>query len=168
MSVDSLRRVIAEGDRILLDTTVLIAFVDARDATHPVADYVLKELVATGRNPAAVSIVSVMELLVRPMRATPPRHRTMLAFLRSFPNLECVPIELEVAQEAAHVRASLRFATPDALIVGTGLATQVHHLITNDRSWHRKLAPIGERIGVVLASDHLPWSSPQLPAAPER
>ena len=158
MSVESLLGVIAEGDRILLDTTVLIAFLDAGDATHPVAGYLLNELVATGRNPGVVSMVSVMELLVRPMRASPPGHHTTLAFLRSFPNLDCVPIELEVAQAAAHLRASLRFGTPDALIVGTGLATQVHHLVTNDRNWGPKLAPMRERIGVVLASDHLPFA----------
>ncbi len=157
MSVDSFLGLVAEGDRILVDTTVLIAFIDARDATHPVADYLLKELVATGRNPAVVSMVSVMELLVRPMRATPPGHHTMLAFLRSFPNLECIPIELQVAQEAAHLRASLRFGTPDALIVGTGLAAQVRHLVTNDRDWAPRLAFMRQRIGVVLASDHLPF-----------
>jgi len=156
MPIESLVGVIADGDRILLDTTVLIAFLDAGDATHPVADSLLTELVASGRNPAVVSMVSVMELLVRPMRATPRGHHTILGFLRSFPNLVCVPVELEIAQEAAHLRASLRFGTPDALIVGTGLATQVHHLVTNDRDWVSKLAPMRERIGVVLASDYLP------------
>ena len=42
-----------------------------------------------------------------------------------------------------------------ALIVGTGIATQVRHLLTNDRAWSTRLAPLQPRIGVVLLSDHM-------------
>jgi hypothetical protein len=69
-----------------------------------------------------------------------------------------VPVELQVAQEAAHVRAWPRFSSPDALIVGAGLATRVHRFVTHDRAWVPELAPMHERIGVVPASDHLPRS----------
>ena len=98
-----------------------------------------------------------MEILVRPMRATPPGHHTVLAFLRSHPNLDCVPVDLHVAREAAHLRADKKFAPPDALIVGTGLATQVRHLVTNDHSWSSKLATMSVRIKVVQTSSHLPF-----------
>ena len=72
MSQASLLGAIGAGDRLLLDTTILAAYLDASDATHPVARYVLTELVATGRNPAVVSMITVMEILIRPLRATPP------------------------------------------------------------------------------------------------
>ncbi len=157
MSESSLFKAIAEGDRLLLDTTVLAAFFDRSDTTHPVAAHILKELVASGRNPAVVSMVTVMEILVRPMRATPPGHHTVLGFLRTYPNLTCVPVDLQVAQEAAHVRAAKRLALPDALIVATGLATQVHHLVTNDHDWSPKLKSISARISVVRTSSHLPF-----------
>ena len=157
MPESSLLGAIAEGDRLLLDTTVLAAFLDATDATHPVARHILAELVATGRNPAVVSMVAVMEILVRPIRATPPGHHTVLAFLRTHPNLTCVPIDLQVAQEAAHLRADKKLASPDALIVATGLATQVRHLVTNDHDWSRKLATMSSRIAVVRMSSHLPF-----------
>jgi hypothetical protein len=61
-----------------------------------------------------------------------------------------------VAQEAAHLRAAKRFAPPDALIVGTGLAAQVGVLVTNDRSWQRRLGEMLDRVRVVLTSEHLP------------
>lgn len=157
MTETSLLDAIADGDRLLLDTTILAAYLDATDATHPVARYVLGELVESGRNPGVVSMITVMEILVRPLRASPPGHHTVLAFLRGHPNLECVPVDLQVAQEAAHLRAADRFAPPDALIVGTGLAVQVRHLVTNDRDWTPKLARMAERIAVVQASDHLPF-----------
>jgi predicted nucleic acid-binding protein len=157
VSESSLLKVIAEGDRLLLDTTVLAAFFDANDATHPVAAYVLKELVASGRNPAVISMVTVMEILVRPMRSVPQGHHTVLGFLRTHPNLVCVPVDLQVAQDAAHLRAGQRFAPPDALIVGTGLATQVRHLVTNDHDWSAKLATMSPRISVVRTSSYLPF-----------
>lgn len=157
MSESSLLKVIAEGDRLLLDTTVLAAFFDANDATHPVAAYILKKLVATGRNPGVVSMVTVMEILVRPMRSVPSGHHTVLGFLRAHPNLACLPVDLQVAQDAAHLRADKRFAPPDALIVATGLAAQVRHLVTNDDHWSTKLATMSARISVVRTSSHLPF-----------
>jgi predicted nucleic acid-binding protein len=157
VSLSSLLQSIAEGDRLLLDTTVLAAFLDATDATHPVARHVVNELVASGRNPAVVSMVTVMEILVRPMRATPTGHHTVLAFLRTHPNLTCVPVDLQVAREAAQLRADRKLGPADALIVGTGLAAQVRHLITNDRDWSGKLAAMSSRIAVVQTSSHLPF-----------
>jgi predicted nucleic acid-binding protein len=158
VSEASLLRSIREGDRILLDTTVLAAYFDATDVTHPVARHVLDDLVANGRNPAVVSMITVMEILVRPLRASPPGHHTVLAFLRTHANLECIPVDLQVAQEAAHLRAAERFAPPDALIIGTGLACQVSHIVTNDHDWKSRLAKMTSRIGVVQTSDHLPFT----------
>lgn len=157
MSRSSLVDGIPDGDRLLLDTSVLAAYLDATDATHPVAVCVLKELVETARNPAVVSMVTVMELLVRPLRSSPPGHHTVLAFLRSHPNLEAVPVDLQIAQEAASIRATYKLAPPDALIIGTAIATQVGHLVTNDGTWKRKLSAISARIRVVQTADHLPF-----------
>jgi predicted nucleic acid-binding protein len=157
VSEASLTALVGAGDRLLLDTTVLAAFFDATDATHPIARHVLNEFVTSGRNPAVVSMITVMEILVRPLRASPPGHHTVLAFLRSHPNLECVPVDLQVAQEAAHLRAAKRFSPPDALIVGTGIATQVSILVTNDHNWTRKLEEMGDRIKVVQTSEQLPF-----------
>lgn len=157
MSLESLLHDLRDGDRILLDTTLLAAYLDATDAVHPVARHLLDELVASGRNPAVVSMVTVMEILVRPMRSIPPGHHTVLAFLRSHPHLTCVPVDLQVAQDAAHLRADRRLAPPDALIVATGLATQVRHLVTNDHAWSAKLASMAARVGVIRISDHLPF-----------
>ncbi len=119
MSRSSLLARIPAGDRLLLDTTVLAAYLDATDVTHPVAVCVLKDLVESGRNPAVVPLVTVMEILVRPLRQSPPGHRTVLAFLRSHANLEAVPVDLQVAQEAA-------IPTGDAQACPAGRADRRH------------------------------------------
>lgn len=145
----ALGRAIPAGNRLLLDTTTLAAYLDDIEPTHRVASHILDDLVGSGRNPAVVSMISVMEILVRPLRVTPTGHHTVLAFLRHHPNLEAVPLDLQMAQEAASLRATHRLSPPDALVVGTGVATQVAHLVTNDHAWAKKLAPISGRIGVV-------------------
>jgi predicted nucleic acid-binding protein len=155
MTIASLERALPDGDRLLLDTTALAAYLDASEATHDLARHVIDVLVGGGRNPAIVSMITVMEILVRPLRATPHGHHTILAFIRGQPNLIAVPVDLQVAQDAATLRATQRFSPPDALIVGTGLATQVGHLVTNDRDWARKLAGLESRIRVCTLSDHL-------------
>lgn len=155
MTIASLEQALPAGDRLLLDTTTLAAYLDATEATHDLASHVIDVLVGTGRNPAIVSMITVMEILVRPLRATPRGHHTVMAFIRGQPNLTAVPVDLQVAQDAASLRAAQRFSPPDALIVGTAFAAQVGHLVTNDRDWARKLAGSESRIRVCTLSDHL-------------
>jgi len=157
MSASSIAQALPAGDRILLDTTALAAYFDTSEAAHPVARHVVEEFVASGRNSAVISMVTAMEILIRPLRATPPGHHTVLAFLDHHPNLEAVPLDLQMAQDAAFLRAVYRFSPPDALIIGTGLACQVAHLVTNDLDWERKLAAVEGRIAVCTLSKHLPF-----------
>jgi predicted nucleic acid-binding protein len=157
VSIASLIRAIPEGDRILLDTTALAAYLDESEATHPVTRHILADFVSTGRNPAIISMITVMELLMRPLRASPPGHHTLLAFLRNHPNLAAIPVDLQVAQDAAFLRAGPRLSPPDALVVATGLAAQVGHVVTNDRKWSTKLSSMADRVRVVTLSDHLPF-----------
>ena len=157
MGQSTLERALPEGDRILIDTTALAAYLDAAEAAHPVARHILDEFVASGRNPAVISMITAMEILVRPLRMTPPAHHTVLAFIRNQANLSAVPVDLQVAQDAAFLRAAHRMSPPDALIVGTGLAAQVGYLVTNDADWAPRLKALTSRIRVCILSDHLPW-----------
>jgi predicted nucleic acid-binding protein len=102
------------------------------------------------------NVMDAHEVFVVVAMQRPPGHHTLLAFLRNHPNLETVAVDLHV-QDAAFLRAAQRFSPPDALVVGTGLATQVRHLVTNDHKWSTKLAGMSDRIQVVTLSDHLPF-----------
>ena len=147
-----LERAIPPGVRILLDTTCLAAYLDTTEVVHPVAGHVLDAFVASGRNPAVVAMVTVMEILVRPLRSSPAGHRTVLSFIRHHPNLEAIPTDLQMAQEAAGLRAAFGFRPPDALIIGTAIACQVGLVATNDHEWATKLQPLRGRLGVVTLS----------------
>jgi predicted nucleic acid-binding protein len=158
VSRPSLQRALPVGERVLLDASCLIAYLDGREAVSSVAAYVVDECVRPGRNPAVVSAVTVMELLVRPLRlgAREP-YRRALDFLTRFPNLRAAELDIVVAQEAAALRAPFGLAAPDALVVASGVVGQVHHLITNDRQWRARLRPLARRIAVLYLADHLPF-----------
>lgn len=158
MSLATLEQALAEGSRILLDAATLIAYLNRREAVSPVAAHIIDHFVREGRNPATVSMVTVMEVLVRPLAHGPGEpYLHALDFLTRFPNLRAVPIDLPVAQEAASLRASYRFAAPDALVIASGLVHQVGSLVTNDADWPARLRPISQRIGVCHLTHHLPF-----------
>ena len=141
------------GDRILLDSSVLAAYFDGGERTSGLAAELIDEHVRNGRNPAVVSMVSVMETLIRPLRRMPAAHATVLAFFRDMPNLTAIPIDLEVAAEAATLRVAFGMSAADALIAATGLAAGVGHLVTNDRAWRSRLDPLRDRAAVLVLAD---------------
>lgn len=155
MSVASLEAELPAGDRLLLDSATLIAYLDGRDAVSSLATHVIDTLVQSGRNSALIAMVSVMEVLVRPLRTSHTHYQHTLDFLQNFANLRPVVIDLPVAQEAASLRAQHNFRAPDALIIASGLVHQVGHLVTNDHQWAAKLQPIRARLRVCLLDDHL-------------
>lgn len=142
------------GDRVLIDTSVLIAYFEPSDGTHAIAVVLIDEFVKNGRNVALVSPVTAMELLVRPLRVAPQGAVHVHDFLVHTPNLTLLPIDLHVAQEAASLRATHNFRVPDALIIATGIIGQVGHLITNDADWRKRLVPMKSRVQVAELGDY--------------
>jgi len=144
---------IAPGDRLLLDTSVLISYFTGGDRWADAARAVIEGLVRSGRNPAVVSALTVMESLVGPMRRVPPGHLTALDFYANWPNLTVLPIDPAIAQEGASIRAHHGFPTPDALVIGTGVLAGVAWLVTGDERWQKRLAPIASRVRVCHLGD---------------
>ena len=98
MTIETLERDLRDGERLLLDTTSLLDYFDRGERISPLALHVVDELVQQGRNPAIVSMISVMEVLIRPLRvgATGP-YRHLIEFLTHVPNLRPMPVDLAVA-----------------------------------------------------------------------
>ncbi|MBI4495062.1 MAG: PIN domain-containing protein [Chloroflexi bacterium] len=158
MSQVSLERALPNGHRILVDSSTLIAYFNRGELVWPAAAHIVDQLVWSGRNPAIVSMVTAMEVLVRPLLHGPGEpYQHVIDFLGRFPNIRAVPIDLPVAQEAASLRATYRFSAPDALVIATGIVHQVSCLVTNDGNWPTKLHPVAGRIRVCYLTNHLPF-----------
>ena len=155
--VRDLERLVPAGERLLLDTSAIAAYLDSSETVHSVAVFVLDSLVASGRNEALVSTITVMELLVRPLRASSADQETILQFVTHQPNLRAAPLDMHAAEDAAFLRVQYRLSPPDALVAATALSYGAGHLITNDASWASKLAALQDRLTVhILASFTLP------------
>lgn len=141
------------GDQLLLDTSTVIAYLKGDEAVSATASLILDGLVATGRNPAMLSAISVAELLVAPIAAGPRAAAIVRTFLVGFPGLSIRSCDFLVGAEAARIRASTGAATADALIAATATLTSSAWLITNDRVLRDRLAGFEWPTWVMLLSD---------------
>src|SRR6476661_10417232 len=120
MNAAELDRAIGDAHRAFIDTSTCIAYHSTAELAYPVASH-LFERISDDDDPlrAYISVVSVAELLVRPIRAGDARLTRMHGFLQSFPNLHIVDADFGIAHQAANIRAVARLALPDALLIGT-------------------------------------------------
>ena len=108
--------------RVLLDTSVLIAFFDSNDEHHEVAAAALD----SDSNTFEISVISFMEMLVWPAKKSVREVDGVKKILRDFASA-IHPVDQEIAALAAMARGKSRAA--DALIsatataMGTGLWT---------------------------------------------
>lgn len=128
--------------RVLLDSSTLIAFHSQHELAHPLAKHLLTR-VEREDDPltAHFSILTAPELLVRPLRVGPGPYGLMHTFLTHYPNLHVLPLDMTVAVQAATLRASVGLKLADAVIVASGQLAACEAIVTNDEAWLRKLAP---------------------------
>ncbi len=87
---------------------------------------------------AVTSTITMTELLVQPYRdSSEDRVNRFYGLLSTFPNLQWVPADLEIAGMAAKLRAAHRLRTPDALQAATAVRAQATGLVTNDAVFRR-------------------------------
>src|SRR3954470_5862923 len=100
MNISELDRAIGDAHRAFIDTSTCIAYHSMSELAYPVANH-LFERIADIADPlvAYISVVSVAELLVRPIRAGEPRLRHMHSFLREYPNLQILDADFEIAHQ---------------------------------------------------------------------
>jgi predicted nucleic acid-binding protein len=87
---------------------------------------------------AITSTITMTELLVLPYReGDEQRANNFYALLSTYPNLDWIAPNLEIADLAAQIRALHRLQTPDALQAATAQYSQATALITNDPVFER-------------------------------
>jgi predicted nucleic acid-binding protein len=87
-----------------------------------------------GRCRLVTSVLSLLEVLVIPkrrgMEELCQRYRELFG---SFPNLEVRPVDAQIAEIAADLRAAHAIRTPDALHLATALQARADAFVTEDR-----------------------------------
>ena len=153
MKEASLESAIPEHARILLDTSVLLAYLNGGEVVTPLAVQIIDDYVKNGRNQALVSAVTAMEILVRPIQAGGTAEQVALNFLTYTDHLQVVDVDIHTARQAARLRAAQGYTPPDALVIASSIVYQVHTLVTNDAKWRTLNASIAS---VCYLNDVLP------------
>ena len=98
----------------------------------------LFEAIETGACNAVTSVLSRLEILVRPLQENRPDIADSYRLLiDTFPNLSQLSIDQEIADRAAALRASLGLATPDSIHLACALTAGATLLVTNDADFSK-------------------------------
>jgi predicted nucleic acid-binding protein len=149
LEIDRLRAFLRRHRRIALDTSIFIYHLEPNPKYLACTDPIFSWL-ERSESMAITSTITMTELLVQPYRdSDQQRADEFYGLLSTYPNLEWIAPNLEIADLAARIRALHRLRTPDALQAATAIHAQATGLITND--------PVFERVEgfETLVLDHL-------------
>jgi len=119
---------------LLVDSAPVIYCLDSASSLAARFDP-LFEAHAAGQLQLAITTVAIAEVLTGPLRAgDEARTRRYRALLQSW---HVVALDLDIAESAARLRASLRLKLPDAVQVASALAINAAALVTHDRDFKR-------------------------------
>ena len=137
MAVDPLRAFLRRHRRIALDTSVFIYQLEANARYLALTDHIFTWIERPGGK-AVTSTITMTELLVQPYRAADQQQADeFYVLLSTYPNLEWIAPNLEIADRAAKLRALHGLRTPDALHAATAVHAGATGLVTNDPVFER-------------------------------
>ncbi len=146
MGLDEFRVDLRRHRQVALDSCLFIYQIEANPKYVAWTDMVFSWL-AEPRSRAFTSAITMTEVLVPAYRN---RDQKLLdnfyGFLSTYPNLQWVPVSLEIADVAAKVRAQHNLRTPDAIQAATAIHAKATGFITNDS----KFSPMPEFEAIVL------------------
>ena len=117
---------------VALDTNLFIYVFEQSPEFGEKAKAILEQ-VENGAYSAAASVVSITEILVKPIREGNSNLEKQYKLLFThFPNLNIVSVDKSVAERAAYLRGTYGLKTADALIVASAIAAGAELFITND------------------------------------
>ncbi len=128
--VDSLR-----GSIVALDTAPLIYFTEENPDYIQVVDLFFEAL-RRGEFTIVTSTITLLETLVDPLR----RRDTKIAnvyrnFLFGTRGVKTVPIDRDIAEEAARLRSIYPLRTPDSIQMATAIQMNATYFLTNDKAF---------------------------------
>jgi predicted nucleic acid-binding protein len=125
---------LSDGALVLIDTAPIIYHLESHPRFGPRFAPVF-EAHAAGRLRFAVTTVTLAEVLTGPLaagdEALARRYRAVLESWR------VIPLDADIAETAARLRATLGLKLPDAVQAASALAVNAEALVTHDRDFAR-------------------------------
>ena len=124
---------IGRGGSVYVDSMVIIYFIESHERYLAVVSDLFKG-VDRGEIKAFSSYLTLLEVLVRPLEEgrldLVEEYKKILLNAEGF---QLFPINGEIAERGAEIRAHYRFRTPDAVQLATALCKNASVFVTNDR-----------------------------------
>lgn len=137
MALGPLRAFLRRHRRIALDTSVFIYQLEANARYLARTDQIFAWIERPGGK-AVTSTITMTELLVQPYRVADQQQADeFYVLLSTYPNLEWIAPNLEIADRAAKLRALHGLRTPDALHAATAVHAGATGFVTNDPVFER-------------------------------
>jgi predicted nucleic acid-binding protein len=137
LALGPLRAFLRRHRRIALDTSVFIYQLEANARYLALTDHIFIWIERPGGK-AVASTITMTELLVQPYRVADQQQADeFYVLLSTYPNLEWIAPNLEIADRAAQLRALHGLRTPDALHAATAVHAGATGLVTNDPVFER-------------------------------
>jgi predicted nucleic acid-binding protein len=137
LGLEQFRSDLGRHRRVAIDSSIFIYQLEASPRYGALSDAVFTWVERPGRT-AVTSTITMTELLVQPYRNhDEDRADEFFALLSTFPHLDWVAHDLEIADLAARLRGLHRLRTPDALQAATAIKAGATAVITNDPIFER-------------------------------
>lgn len=115
-----------------IDTVAFIYHLEENHKYLPFTN-VLFEMVENGIIKGVTSVITIMEILVKPKKERNEQAIQEYKFIfQTFPNLKIKPINFHIAEKAAEIRAKYGIKPPNALQLGAALIEGAKAFVTND------------------------------------
>jgi predicted nucleic acid-binding protein len=137
LGLTSLQAFLRRHRRIALDTSVFIYQLEANPRYVALTDPIFKWL-GQPNHIGITSTITMTELLVPAYQGSSEAQVDLFyGLLTTYPNLDWIAPNLEVADIAARIRAQHRLRTPHALQAATAVQSHATGLVTNDAIFER-------------------------------
>ena len=137
VATPSLEELLNRHRLIGADTRVFIYHLE----DHPTYAQITQEIFEAweaGSTLGVSSIITLLEILVKPRReGNHQAVRDYREMLTTYPNLQLLDLDLELADKASALRAKYNLKTPDAIQVAAAMHAGGTAFITNDLSFKR-------------------------------
>lgn len=137
MEVARLHSALRRHAVVALDGCIFIYQWEANPTYSPLTDCIFSS-VEHGHPAALTSTITITELLVHPYRkGDEDQVDELMELFSTFPNLDWIVPDLEIARDAARIRADHGLRTPDALQAATAIHAKATAFVTNDPIFRR-------------------------------
>lgn len=125
------------GGKIYLDASVIIYATETPHLFTQLRPKLIEPL-AKGEVTLVTSWLSLAEVLIKPLQTQDMiLEKAYRQFLSPAPHFQLLPVDRNIVDQAAQLRAQYGFKLPDAIHIATGMIAGCSHYLTGDMKWSK-------------------------------